>query len=169
MEKYTHFTAPIRRYSDLLVHRLLVSGLKLGEGGISLDQIKDMEQLAEHISFTERHSASAEQNAVDRYLALSMQDKIGQLFTGRISSVTAFGLFILVDGTEADGFVPFRAMHGDYFKYDEKKTRLVGKHSGKTYQLGDSVRVILCECNPATGDLLFKLASANKKLTKYGL
>ena len=169
LEKYTHFTAPIRRYSDLLVHRLLVSGLKLGEGGISLDQIKDMEQLAEHISFTERHSASAEQNAVDRYLALSMQDKIGQLFTGRISSVTAFGLFILVDGTEADGFVPFRAMHGDYFKYDEKKTRLVGKHSGKTYQLGDSVRVILCECNPATGDLLFKLASANKKLTKYGL
>ena len=169
LSKYTHFTAPIRRYSDLLVHRLLVSGLKLGEGGITPEQVKKMEQLAEHISFTERQSASAEQNATDRYLAISMQDKIGQLFTGRISSVTAFGLFIMVDETDADGFIPFRAMHGDYFKHDEKRMRLVGKHSGKTFQLGDSVQVILCECNPATGSLLFKFASKNKKLTKYGL
>lgn len=169
LEKYTHFTAPIRRYSDLLVHRLLVSGLKLGEGGITLEQTKNMERLAEHISFTERQSAAAEQNAVDRYLASSMQDKIGQAFTGRISSVTAFGLFIMVDGTEADGFVPFRAMNGDYFRFDEKRTCLIGKHSGKTYQLGDSVSVILCECTPATGGLVFKLANPNKKLTKYGL
>ena len=169
LEKYTHFTAPIRRYSDLLVHRLLVSGLKLGEGGITPEQIKNMDRLAEHISFTERQSASAEQNATDRYLAASMQDKIGQLFSGRISSVTAFGLFIILDETQAEGFIPFRAMHGDYFKFDEKKTCLVGKHSGKTYQLGDTVQVILCECNPATGSLLFKLASQNKKLTKYGL
>lgn len=169
LEKYTHFTAPIRRYSDLLVHRLLVSGLKLGEGGITPEQIKNMEQLAEHISVTERQSANAEQNATDRYLASSMQDKIGQAFTGRISSVTAFGLFIMVDGTQADGFVPFRAMHGDYFKYDEKRTRLVGKHSGKTYQLGDNVSVILCECAPATGGLVFKLANSDKKLTRYGL
>ena len=169
LEKYTHFTAPIRRYSDLLVHRLLVSGLKLGEGGITPEQTKNMEHLAEHISVTERQSANAEQNATDRYLASSMQDKIGQAFTGRISSVTAFGLFIMVDGTQADGFVPFRAMHGDYFKYDEKRTRLVGKHSGKTYQLGDNVSVILCECTPATGGLVFKLANSDKKLTKYGL
>lgn len=169
LSQYTHFTAPIRRYSDLLVHRLLVSGLKLGDGGITPEQVKNLAGLCEHISFTERQSANAEQNAVDRYLAMSMQDKIGQLFTGRISSITAFGLFIMLDGTGADGFVPFRAMHGDYFKFDEKRTRLVGKHSGKTYQLGDGVRVILCECNPATGGLLFKLASDNKKLTKYGL
>ena len=169
LSQYTHFTAPIRRYSDLLVHRLLVSGLKLGEGGINPEQVKNLAGLCEHISFTERQSANAEQNAVDRYLAMTMQDKVGQLFTGRISSITAFGLFIMLDGTGADGFVPFRAMHGDYFKFDEKRTRLVGKHSGKTYQLGDSVKVILCECNPATGSLLFKLASNNKKLTKYGL
>lgn len=169
LAQYTHFTSPIRRYSDLLVHRLLVTGLKLGEGAITQEQIADLEGICEHISFTERQSASAEQNAVDRYLSLSMQDKIGSLFTGRISSVTAFGLFILLDGTGADGFVPFRAMHGDYFKYDEEKTRLVGKYSGHTYQLGDAIQVILCECNPATGGLLFKLASSNKKLTKYGL
>ena len=128
-----------------------------------------MDGICEHISFTERQSANAEQNAVDRYLSLSMQDKVGSLFTGRISSVTAFGLFIMLDGTGADGFVPFRTMHGDYFKYDEEKTRLVGKYSGHTYQLGDAIQVILCECNPATGGLLFKLASSNKKLTKYGL
>ena len=169
LTKYTHFTAPIRRYSDLLVHRLLVSGLKLGEGEITPEQVKNLAGLCEHISFTERQSASAEQNATDRYLAMTMQDKIGQLFTGRISSITAFGLFIMLDETGADGFVPFRAMHGDYFKFDEKRTRLVGKHSGKTFQLGDTVQVILCECNTATGSLLFKLASNNKKLTKYGL
>ena len=102
-------------------------------------------------------------------MTMTMQDKIGQLFTGRISSVTAFGLFIMLDESGADGFVPFRAMHGAYFKFDEKRTRLVGKHSGKTFQLGDSVQVILCECNTATGSLLFKLANQNKKLTKYGL
>ena len=151
------------------MNRLLVSGLKLGEGGINPEQVKNLAGLCEHISFTERQSASAEQNATDRYLAMTMQDKIGQLFTGHISSITGFGLFIMLDGTGADGFVPFRAMHGDYFKFDEKRTRLVGKHSGKTYQLGDSVKVILCECNPATGSLLFKLASNNKKLIKYGL
>ena len=169
LAQYTHFTAPIRRYSDLLVHRLLVSGLKLGKGEITPEQVKNLAGLCEHISFTERKSASAEQNAVDRYLAMSMQDKIGQLFTARISSVTAFGLFIMLDKTGAEGFVPFRAMHGDYFKFDEKRTQLIGKHSGKTYQLGDSIQVILCECNSATGGLIFKLASHNKKLTKYGL
>ena len=169
LSQYTHFTAPIRRYSDLLVHRLLVSGLKLGEGGMTPEQVKNLAGLCEHISFTERQSASAEQNATDRYLAISMQDKIGQLFTARVSSVTAFGLFIMLDETGADGFVPFRAMHGDYFTFAEKRTRHVGKHSCKTYQLGDSVKVILCECNSATGSLLFKLASNNKKLTKYGL
>jgi len=169
LTQYAHFTAPIRRYSDLLVHRLLVTGLKLGDGGITPDQVKNLAGLCEHISFTERQSASAEQNAVDRYLAMSMQDKVGELFTGRIASVTTFGLFIMLDKTGAEGFVPFRAMHGDYFKFDEKRTRLVGKHSGKTYQLGDSIKVILCECNTATGSLLFKIASNNKKLTKYGL
>ena len=169
LSQYTHFTAPIRRYSDLLVHRLLVSGLKLGEGGINSEQVKNLAGLCEHISFTERQSANAEQNALDRYLAITMQDKIGQVFTARVSSVTAFGLFIMLDKTGAEGFVPFRAMHGDYFKFDEKRTRLVGKHSGKTYQLGDSIKVILCECNSATGSLLFKIASNNKRLTKYGL
>ncbi len=169
LAKYTHFTSPIRRYSDLLVHRLLVAGLKLGEGGITPEQVKKLGEFCEHISLTERQSASAEQSAVDRYLANSMQDKLGELFTGRISSVTAFGLFITLDETGADGFIPFRGMHGDYFRFDEKRTRLVGRYSGRTYQLGDSVQVILCECNPATGDLIFKFAPKNKKLIKYGL
>ncbi len=158
LPKYAHFTSPIRRYADLMVHRALVSALKLGKGGLTSDEEKQFDEIAEHISFTERNSASAEQNAVDRYLAGYMHEKIGELFYGRISAVTVFGCFLMMNGTGADGFVPFRTMHGDYYKVDEKGARLIGRHTGRVYKMGDEVPVILRECDPITGGMIFSFA-----------
>lgn len=158
LQKYAHFTSPIRRYADLMIHRALVSALKLGKGGLTPSEEQNFDEIAEHISFTERNSASAEQNATDRYLAGYMRERIGELFYGRISSVTAFGCFLMMNGTGADGFVPFRTMHGDYYKVDEKGARLIGRHTGKVYKMGDEVPVILRECDPITGGMIFSFA-----------
>lgn len=158
LARYAHFTSPIRRYADLMVHRALVRAFKLGRGGLTADEEKNFAQIAEHISFTERNSASAEQDAVDKYLAGYMREKIGQLFYGRISSLTAFGVFLTMNDTGADGFVPFRTMRGDYYRLDEKGARLVGRHTGQVYKMGDEVPVILRECDPITGGMIFSFA-----------
>ncbi len=166
LARYAHFTSPIRRYADLMVHRALVGALKLGRGALTATQIKQFADIAEHISFTERNSASAEQNAVDKYLATYMHDKIGGLFYGRISAVTSFGVFLMMNETGADGFVPFRTMHGDYYKVDEKGSRLIGRHTQKVYKLGDEVAVILRECDPVTGSMIFSFARSKEKSHK---
>ncbi|MGN0919362.1 MAG: ribonuclease R family protein [Alphaproteobacteria bacterium] len=162
LEKYTHFTSPIRRYADLLVHRLLVGALKLGDGGISPEQREKLPEMASHISITERQSASAEQAAIDRYFADAMQNRLGDFFVGRISSVSVFGLNVFLDKSGAEGFVPMRSIYGDFFKYEEEKVRLVGQHSGRHYHIGDKVYLQLRECNPATGDLIFRIIPAKK-------
>ena len=87
-----------------------------------------------------------------------MREKIGQLFYGRISSLTAFGVFLTMNDTGADGFVPFRTMRGDYYRLDEKGARLVGRHTGQVYKMGDEVPVILRECDPITGGMIFSFA-----------
>ncbi len=158
LARYAHFTSPIRRYADLLVHRALVGALKLGKGALNERQIDDFNDLAEHISYTERQSATAEQGAVDRYMARYMADKIGGLFYGRISSVTTFGVFLTMNETGADGFVPLRSIRGDYYKVDEKGARLMGRHTNKVYKMGDEVAVILRECDPITGMMMFSFA-----------
>lgn len=160
LARYAHFTSPIRRYADLLVHRALVGALKLGKGALNDRQMEDFDELAEHISYTERQSANAEQNAFDRYMARYMADKIGSLFYGRISSVTTFGVFLTMNETGADGFVPFRSIHGDYYRVDEKGARLVGRHTKNVYKMGDEIPVILRECDPVTGMMMFSFARA---------
>ena len=155
LARYAHFTSPIRRYADLLVHRALVGALKLGKGALNDRKIEDFDELAEHISYTERASANAEQNAFDRYMARYMHDKIGGLFYGRISSVTSFGVFLTMNETGADGFVPFRSIHGDYYRVDEKGARLVGRHTKNVYKMGDEIPVVLRECDPITGMMMF--------------
>ena len=166
LEKYTHFTSPIRRYADLLVHRLLVSGLKLGAGAISVEQLENLTEMANHISVTERQSANAEQAAVDRYFADAMQNRLGEFFTGLISAVSFFGLDVFLDDAGVEGFVPMHSVYGDYFKYDEKKVCLIGQHSGRRYHIGDKVYLQLRECNPVTGDLIFRVIPAKKAKIK---
>ena len=159
LQRYAHFTSPIRRYADLIVHRGLIRALKLGDDGLTDDEIARLPQIAEHISTCERRSMLAERESVDRYLAAYMAEKIGATFPGRISGVTSFGLFIRLDETGADGLVPIRTVGNEFFKHDEARHALVGSRTGTTYALGDKVEVKLLEAAPVTGGLRFEIVS----------
>ena len=153
LSQYAHFTSPIRRYADILVHRSLIRSLKLGEGGLTDD--KDFEACGEHISSTERNSAQAEQDAIDRYIAFFLTQKTGQIFDGVISSVTPFGLFVSLPRYGADGLVPLSHLPGR-FDYNER-TQTLRQHNRRLYHIGQKVEVLLKECNPITGGMLFDL------------
>jgi ribonuclease R len=156
--RYCHFTSPIRRYADLLVHRSLISALKLGEGGLGA-QALDFERLGEHVSATERRAAAAERDAVDRFAAAFLAERLGAVLKGRISGVTRFGLFVTLDDIGADGLVPIATLPEDYYRHDEAGHRLIGASSGLTFRLGDGVEVRLLEANPLTGGVIFEILS----------
>jgi len=158
LSRYCHFTSPIRRYADLLVHRALVAGLGLGEGGDIPKQYEFVE-MGEHLSKTERRAVTAERNAIDRFCALFLEDRIGQLFPARINAVTRFGLFVTLDKTGADGLVSLRSMADDYYDFDEQNYRLEGRGTGRVFTLGQRVMVKLLEANPITGGMLFEIAA----------
>lgn len=166
LERYAHFTAPIRRYADILVHRALVMALKLGEGGLTKEEEAMFEDTARHISFMERQAASAEQDAVDRYIAGYLVDKIGAKFRARISSVMSFGLFLRLDEYGADGFVPMSSLGNDYYEYDDQAQVLVGRNTGITYAVGEFVDAILRECVPVTGGMLFEIVGGGARVQK---
>jgi ribonuclease R len=160
LARYAHFTSPIRRYADLLVHRALISGLKLGLGGLPDAEIAGLEDAAEHISATERRAALAEREAIDRYLSAYMADKIGASFEARISGVTRFGLFVTVHGNGATGLIPLSSLPDDYWMHDEATQSLVGRASRMTYRLTQDISVRLAEASPITGGLIFALAAS---------
>ncbi len=157
LKRYAHFTSPIRRYADLLVHRGLIGALGFGDDGLSELAAVNFPDTAEHISMTERRSAAAEREARDRYLAAYMESRIGAVFAGRISGVARFGLFITLDETGADGMVPARHLGTEFFYHDEASHALVGDQTGTTYRLGDVVEVRIAEADAATGSLRFEL------------
>ncbi len=161
---YAHFTSPIRRYADIMVHRALISALKLGDGGLSDIDRERFEEIAHHISNTERQSAAAERDAVDRYIASFLENKIGKAFPARISSITKFGIFVRLETYGTDGFVPMHTLLGDYYEYEEDTQQLVGRSTGKVFQLGDSLNVRLKEADSITGSLTFHII--DKKTTK---
>lgn len=168
LRRYAHFTSPIRRYADLLVHRGLIRGLGLGKDGLGKDGLSDDEaehfvETAEHISMTERRSAKAEREANDRYLAAYMEDHIGAVFNGRISGVARFGLFVTLDDTGADGIIPVRELGYEYFVHDEAAHALVGDVTGTTYRLGNAVEVRVAEADAISGSLRFEII-ADKSL-----
>ncbi len=157
LTRYAHFTSPIRRYADLLVHRALISGLKLGDDGLPPDAAERFEEIAGHISKTERRSAAAERDAVDRLTAAYMSDKVGRIFSGRINGVTRFGLFVTLDESGADGLVPMSSLPDDRYDHVEEKHCLVGRRWGRVYRLGDRVAARLLEATPVTGGLVLQL------------
>jgi ribonuclease R len=163
LHRYAHFTSPIRRYADLLVHRALIRGLKMGPGGLADEETEQFEEIGTEISRLERRSMSAERDAGDRYLAAFLSDRVGAEFTGRISGVTRFGLFITLEETGADGLVPISSLGTDYFIHDEANHALVGRHSGETHRLGDRVSVRLDEADPVTGGLKLQLLSSGRE------
>lgn len=163
LRRYAHFTSPIRRYADLLVHRALISALDLGEGGLSDKDIENLDETAQLISDAERRSMAAERQTVDRLMAAWLSDQIGGTFRGRIAGVTRAGLFVKLNETGADGFVPASTLLGDYYAYDEASQSLIGNHTGETYRLGDRVDVRLQEVTPLAGGLRFELLSEGRK------
>ena len=159
LARYAHFTSPIRRYADLVVHRALIRALKLGDDGLTDAEIPRLPDTAEHITATERRAMAAERDATDRYVAAFLADRVGAEFTGRITGVTRFGLFVRLDETGADGFVPAGSLGAEYFVHDDRAHALVGERSGARFLLGARVEVRLKEATPLTGGLLLEMLS----------
>jgi ribonuclease R len=167
LRRYAHFTSPIRRYADLVVHRALIRALKLGPDGLpTAADGQSLGEIAARISASERRAMLAERETADRLIAHFLADRIGATFEGRISGVTRAGLFVKLDGTGADGFVPARLIGAEYFRYYEARHALIGDTSGETYQLGDRVRVRLAESAPVAGALRFELLSPGRVESK---
>ena len=159
LAKYGHFTSPIRRYADLIVHRALVKALGLGDDGLSDRDIAQMKGTAEEITFAERRAMAAERDATDRYVAAFLADRVGAEFDGRITGVTRFGLFVRLAETGADGLCPVSKLGDEYFVHDDRMHALVGQRTGARWPLGMTVRVRLEEATPITGGLLFHMLS----------
>jgi ribonuclease R len=157
LPRYAHFTSPIRRYADLLVHRALIRGLRLGEGGLSAEEPQRFADAAEHITATERRAALAERDATDRYLAAYMADKVGAIFAARISGVTRFGIFVTIAANGASGIVPLSSLPDDFWMHDERTQTLTGRRTRLSFRLAQNVEVRLTEASPVTGGLVFHI------------
>jgi ribonuclease R len=159
LRRYAHFTSPIRRYADLVVHRALIAGANVaGPGSLSSEIDHDrLAAIGEHISATERRAAAAERAAIERYRATLLARSVGSIFDARISGVAAFGLFVTLTETGADGLVPISTLPGDYYDRDERAHRLIGRSSGRVFRLGDNLSVRLVEADGIGGRLVFRI------------
>ena len=168
LKAYAHFTSPIRRYSDLVVHRALVSAHGWGRDGLSPEGVEGLEETARHISETERRSMMAERDTTDRYLAAYLSDRVGASFSGRISGIARFGVFVKLDETGADGLLPMRALGREYFHHDAEAQTLTGAETGLQIGLGARVVVKLAEAVPVTGGLTLELVEIDGKSAPQG-
>ncbi|WP_235916707.1 ribonuclease R [Ciceribacter naphthalenivorans] len=162
--KYAHFTSPIRRYADLIVHRALVGSLGLGEGGITREEEAALDDIAAEISTFERRAMAAERDTINRLIAHHLAGRIGDEFDGQISGVTKAGLFVTLPQFGADGFVPVSTLGRDYYIYDEVHQALSGEKTGLGYRLGDSIQVKLAEAIPLAGALRFEMLSEGRPM-----
>jgi ribonuclease R len=151
LRRYAHFTSPIRRYADLLVHRALL-GPRWPDGAGPRDAA-GWEDLGEQISRAERRAMAAERDAANRYIVAFLADRVGAEFAGTITGVTRFGLFVALDETGADGLVPIAALPADYYQLDPAEHRLTGRRTGRSFRLGEPITVRLAEANQVTGSL----------------
>ncbi|WP_421695095.1 ribonuclease R [Aestuariivirga sp.] len=163
LRRYAHFTSPIRRYADLIVHRALVSALGFGADGLSADDIAKLPETADMISDAERRAMAAERETIDRLIATHLSTQTGAVFRGRVGGVVSAGLFVKLNDSGADGFVPVTTLGREYFVYDKARHALIGERSGDTYQLGDRVEVRLVEATPVSGGMRFEIVSEAKE------
>jgi len=173
LPRYAHFTSPIRRYADLVVHRAL-----LGEAAPAREAGEALGPIAEHISATERRAAAAERAALHRYRAMLLSGAVGAVFEARLTGVAPFGVFVTLPESGADGLVPISTLPSDYYEHDPPRHRLVGRRYGRVFALGDPVTVTLAEADPVGGRLVFRieeeagarpgLAAPRPRRTPYG-
>ena len=156
---YTHFTSPIRRYPDLMVHRLLT---RYAEGGRNVNQDK-YEEFCEHCSDMEQTAASAERASIKYKQVEFMNDHLGETFQGTISGVTEFGLYVEIDENKCEGMIPLRDLEGDYYDFDENNYCLKGRRYHHCYNLGDSVKIQVSRADLYRKQLDFKLVYPNEK------
>jgi ribonuclease R len=154
---YAHFTSPIRRYADLIVHRALVDAYALGPGGLTPDEAASMEKIGTSISQLERRAMEAERDTVDRYVAAYLANHVGEVMEARITGVQSFGFFATVVELGGDGLVPVSTLGAEYFTYDEVHQALEGQQSGERYALGDKIDLRLVEADPISGALRFEI------------
>jgi len=164
LRRYAHFTSPIRRYADLIVHRALVRALGLGNDGLTDAEFEELEEIAQAISATERRAMAAERETADRLIAAHLADRIGAKFQARVSGLVRTGLFVRLIETGADGFVPASSIGHEYFFHDEVRQALVGEDTGLAYRLGDPVEVRLVEAIPTAGALRFEMLSEGRSI-----
>ncbi len=163
LRAYAHFTSPIRRYADLIVHRALISAHGWGKDGLHEAEVERLPDTADWISQTERRSMLAERDTTDRYLAAYLAERVDQEFTGRVSGIARFGLFVKLDDTGADGLVPIRSLGDEYWSHDREAQTLMGDRSGRTIRMGQRARIRLIQAEAITGGLLFELLEIDSK------
>lgn len=168
LQNYAHFTSPIRRYADLIVHRALIRAHGWGKDGLRDDEIERLDTIGTHISETERRSMIAERDTTDRYLAAFLSDRVGSEFSGRVSGIARFGLFVKLSETGADGLVPVRSLGAEYFHFDAESQTLMGSESGTVMSIGQPVTVKLAEAAPVTGGLILELVSLDGQAMTRG-
>lgn len=157
LARYAHFTSPIRRYADLIVHRALIAAHGWGKDGLRVEDYDGLEATGEHISDTERRSMIAERDTTDRYMAAYLSERVGNEFSGRISGIARFGVFVKLDETGADGLIPMRSIGREYFHFDVEAKTLMGSDTGMMISLGQRVTVRLAEAAPVTGGIALEL------------
>ena len=157
LPRYAHFTSPIRRYADLIVHRALIRALSLGRDGLPDYGSKELGEMAARISAAERRAMAAERETTDRLIAAFLIDRIGHTFEARVSGVTRAGLFVKLTETGADGFVPAATLGDEYFSFEEASHAMIGTRTRTSYRLGDLVEVKLVEAAPLAGALRFEV------------
>ncbi|WP_288483773.1 ribonuclease R [uncultured Novosphingobium sp.] len=175
---YAHFTSPIRRYADLLVHRALVDGYRLEQpapktdlpkgSGLAERDREDLGRISDAISKAERRAMEAERETIDRYLAAWLSSRVGETFPTRITGVQKFGFFATIVGLGGDGLVPVSTLGDERFHYDERAHVLMGEQSGMRYASGDRLPLRLAEANPLTGSLKFELVEGGSRIEPRG-
>jgi len=168
LKAYAHFTSPIRRYADLIVHRALITAHGWGKDGLTPFDVEMMAETGQKISDTERRSMTAERDTTDRYLAAFLSERLGAEMPGRISGIAKFGVFVKLDETGADALIPIRSLGDEYFDYDQDSQTLMGSKTGIMIGLGVKVVVKLIEAAPVTGGLIAEIVTLGERTLPKG-